>query len=55
MNLSCLSGVVVLFSVIVLALAAALINTTESLGFYYIFSALALAVSILTLLTVCPL
>ncbi|KIM84206.1 hypothetical protein PILCRDRAFT_818536 [Piloderma croceum F 1598] len=47
-----LLGVVVLFSVIVLALAAALINTTESLGFYYVFSALALAVSILTLLTV---
>jgi len=51
-KLLCLLGVVILFSVIVLALAAALINTTESLGFYYVFSALALAVSILTLLAV---
>jgi hypothetical protein len=50
-----LSGIVVLFSVIVLALAAALINTTESQGFYFIFAALALAVSLLTLLIVSPL
>ena len=40
-------GVVVLFSTIVLALSAALINTAESEGFYFIFAALALAVSLL--------
>lgn len=49
-----LLGIVVLFSVIVLALAAALLHTTESQGFYFIFDALALAVSLLTLLTVTP-
>jgi len=49
-----LLGVVILFSVIVLALAAALIHTTESQGFYFTSDALALAVSLLTLLTVTP-
>jgi len=49
-----LLGIVVVFSVIVMALAAALINTTEAEGFYFIFSALALAISLLSLLTICP-
>jgi len=49
------AGVVVLLSVVVLALSSALIHTTTSEGFYFTFAALALAVSILTLLAVPPL
>jgi len=48
-------GVVVLLSVVVLALSSALIHTTTSEGFYFTFAALALAVSILTLLAIPPL
>jgi hypothetical protein len=46
------TGMVSLFAVIVMALSADLISITEPL--YYKFSALSLATSLLTLLTVIP-
>jgi hypothetical protein len=48
-------GSALLFAIIVLGLSADLIATTEKyVGGYYKFTALALAISLLTLLTVAP-
>lgn len=52
-----LIGVVVLFSVVILALAAHLTSTTESesiIGYYFPFAALAIGISLITILTVTP-
>jgi len=52
-----LLSVVVLFSVVILALAAHLTSTTESesiIGYYFPFAALAIGISLITILTVTP-